>query len=169
MRQIFAFVVLLSFAEVILSCQPREQQKPLLAAIDTAAIKASIDSLGRVVQKAHDLKDAKMLAGTWAKEGIFAIAGGPPFRGRDAIVSALTNMPPPPPGASMKLHVLDIQVMAPTWVYVFGVDSMKYTPPGSKVEVVETSTFFVVGRKTSEGWQTYREILSPNQLPKNTK
>jgi ketosteroid isomerase-like protein len=153
--------------EIILSCQSREQQKPLTVAIDTAAIKASIDSLGRVVQKSHDLNDGKMLSATWAKDGILVIAGNPPVHGRDAIVSMLTSMPPPPTGATMKLNVLDIQVMSPTWVYVFGVDSLKYTPPGSKVATIETSTFFVVARKTSEGWQSYREILSPNQPQKN--
>jgi len=168
MRQFFAFAFLLGCMEIILSCQSREQQKPLLAAIDTAAIKASIDSLGRVVQKSHDLNDSKMLSATWAKDGILVMAGSAPVHGRDAIVSTLTSMPPPPPGATMQLNVLDIQVMSPTWVYVFGVDSLKYTPPQSKDAVVETSTFFVVARKTPEGWQTFREILSPNQPQKNT-
>lgn len=167
MKQFFAFAALLGCMEIILSCQPHDQQKILTAVIDTAAIKASIDSVGRVVQKAHDLRDSKMLAGTWAKDGIFVMAGSPPVHGRDAIVSTLTSMPSPPPGATMRLNVLDIQVMSPTWVYVFGVDSLKYTPPESKVAIIETSTFFVVARKTSEGWQTFREILSPNQPQKN--
>jgi hypothetical protein len=167
MKQFFAFPALLGCMEIILSCQPRDQKKSGVAAIDTAAIKASIDSLGRVVQKSHDLNDSKMLSATWAKDGILVIAGRPPVRGRDAIVSTLTSMPPPPPGATMRLNVLDIQVMSPTWVYVFGIDSLKYTPLQSKVAVVETSTFFVVARKTSEGWQSFREILSPNQPHKN--
>lgn len=29
--------------------------------------------------------------------------------------------------------------------------------------MTETSTFLVLIRKTAEGWQTYREVLSANQ------
>ena len=43
-----------------------------------------------------------------------------------------------------------------------GVDTLIYTPPGSRAAVTETSTFLVLLKKTAEGWQTYREVLSAN-------
>jgi uncharacterized protein (TIGR02246 family) len=164
MRRIIAIAVLFSIAISILACQQQEKQPLQYPAIDTTSIKASIDSLGRVVQKAHDTKDSELLASTWAKDGILIIAGSPPVVGRRAIVSALSNMPPLPPGGKMEIHPLDIQVMSPEWAYVLGVDSLKYTTPGATKQTIETSTFFVLVRKTSEGWQTYRETLTPNQM-----
>lgn len=125
-----------------------------------------MDSLGAVVQKAYDTGDDKLLASTWAKDGILTVAGSPPVQGREAIVSVLRSMPPLPPGGKMEIHPIEIQVLAPEWAYVFGVDTLTYTPSGTTDPIKETSTFFVLIRKTPEGWQTYRETLSPNQPPK---
>lgn len=136
---------------------------PEETAIDTAAIIASIDSLGAVVQKAHDSGDEKILASTWAKDGILTMAGHPPVTGRENIVAAMRNLPPLPPGGQMEIHPLEIEVLNGEWAYVFGIDSLKYAEPGTGEPRVETSTFFVLVRKTDEGWQTYREILTPNQ------
>ncbi|MEJ7827780.1 MAG: DUF4440 domain-containing protein [Segetibacter sp.] len=153
------FVVALGFS----ACQQPDWRKFEHVALDTTAIKASVDSLGAVVQKAHTTGDDKLLGSTWATDGILSIAGSPPVQGRNAIISALRNMPPPPAGGKMEIHPIEIQVLSPEWAYVFGVDSLIYTPPGAKAPVKETSTFFVLVRKTTEGWQTYREILCPNQ------
>ncbi len=136
------------------------------AAIDTAAIKASIDSLGGVVQKAHDTGDEKLMGSTWAKDGILIIGSNPPIKGREAIVSTLSKLPPPPPGGKMEIHPIEIEVLSSNAAYVLGVDSLKYTPSGASAPVTETSNFFVLVRKTPEGWQTYREILIPYQGPK---
>lgn len=168
MKKTFLSTILLITVTSILSCKSGNEQRPEHARVDTTAIKASIDSLGAMVQKAHDTKDDKLLASTWAKDGIFIIAGSPPVRGRDAIVSALGNMPPLPPGGRMTIHPIEVQVLSPEWAYVLGIDSMIYTPPGANGLVKETSTFFVLVRKTPEGWQTYRETLSPNQLPRKS-
>lgn len=165
MKQIVTIAALFGIALSIPACQHQEKQLLQHLTIDTASIIASIDSLGRVVQKAHDTKDNELMASTWAKDGILIIAGSPPVVGREAIVSALSNMPPLPPGGKMEIHPLDIQVMSPEWAYVLGVDSLKYTVPGTTKQAIETSTFFVLVRKSSEGWQTYRETLTPNQPP----
>jgi len=148
---------------IILACKSGDEQKPEHALIDTVAIRVSIDSLGAMVQKAHETRDNKLLASTWAKDGILTIAGSPPITGREAIVSAIGNMPPLPPGGTMTIHPIEIQVLNSEWAYVFGTDSLKYTPAGAKEQVKETTTFFVIVRKTPEGWQTYRETLTPNQ------
>ena len=163
MKQILAIAALFGIAISIPACQQQEKQPLHQTATDTISIKASIDSLGGVVQKAHDTKDNELMASTWAKDGILIIAGRPPVFGRDAIVSVLSNMPPLPPDGKMEIHPLDIQVMSSEWAYVLGVDSLKYTAPGTTKQTIETSTFFVLVRKTSEGWQTYRETLTPNQ------
>lgn len=165
MKSILAIIILFVAVICTPACKSKDEQKLEPSDIDTVAIKASLDSLGALVQKAHDTRDNKLLASTWAKDGILTIAGSPPINGRDAIVSALGNMPPPPHGGTMTIHPIEIQVLNSEWVYVFGIDSLKYTPPGTTEQIIETSTFFVLVRKTSDGWQTYRETLSPNQPP----
>ena len=165
MNRIFSIAAPFGIAINILACQQQEKQPLQQPAIDTTSIMASIDSLGGVVQRAHDTKDSILMASTWAKDGILIISGSPPVFGRDAIVSALSKMPPLPPGGKMEIHPLEIQVMSHEWAYVLGVDSLKYTAPGATKQTIETSTFFVLVRKTSEGWQTYRETLAPNQKP----
>ncbi len=163
MKQIDTIIFLLMSVIIIFSCKSGSGETPEHPSIDTVAIKAAIDSLGGMVQRAHDTKDDKLLASTWAKDGILSIAGGPPVKGRDAIVSALGNMPPLPPGGTMTIHPIEVQVLSPEWAYVFGIDSLKFTPQGATKQVTKTSTFFVLVKKTAEGWQTYRETLNPNQ------
>ncbi len=165
MKSILAIIILFVAVICTPACKSQDEQKLEQSGIDTVAIRASIDSLGAMVQKAHETRDDKLLASTWAKDGILTIAGSPPITGRDAIVSALGNMPPLPPGGTMTIHPIEIQVLNSEWAYVFGIDSLKYIPAGTTEQVKETSTFFVLLRKTQEGWQTYRETLSHNQPP----
>jgi len=163
MKQILLITILFSFVISIVACQQHEKQQFQQSVTDSISIKASIDSLGGVVQKAHDTKDSKLLASTWAEDGILIIAGSPPVYGRNAIVSVLGNMPQLPTGGKMEIHPIEIKVISPEWAYVLGIDSLKYTAHGAAKQTIETSTFFVLVRKTSEGWQTYRETLTPNQ------
>jgi len=157
------FLASLAVLTQVISCQTQNPHDTNTERIDTARILASIDSLGAVVQKAHDTKDSNLLATTWAKNGALVIAGSPPVYGRDSIVTKLRNMPSLPEGGSIKMNIVEVQVINSQWAYVFGIDSLRYFSPSKKDTVNETSTFFVLVRKTSEGWQTYRETLSPNQ------
>jgi hypothetical protein len=169
MKSTFACTTVLGFIVLIQSCQPVNGQESSQVAIDTAAIKASIDSLGAVVSKAHYLRDSKMFASTWAKDGILSMPGSPPVYGRDAIASSFANTPPLPPGSNFQMRRIDMKIMAADWVYILGTDSLTYTPVGASLPIKEASTFFVIIRKTPEGWQTFREVLSPNQSQKERK
>lgn len=160
-------IILLTCVLAIVGCKNQNGKSTDHNKIDTTAILRSIDSLGAVVQKAHTTGDKKLLASTWAEDGIFINCQSEPVRGRDAIVTALTNMPPLPPGSNMTVHPLEIQVLSKDWAYVFGVDSLKIAMPGATTPVVSTMSFLVIVKKTKEGWQTYRETLSPNSNPGN--
>ena len=146
------------------ACQPQTPDSSTeAAALDTTAIRASIDSLAANVMRAEEAGDAELFATTWATDGIMALPGKPPLHGRDSIVAYFRRRPPLPPGAKMTIHPTELQILSPHWAYVFGVDSLTFTPQGANSPVHETSTFLVVLRKTSEGWQSYREVLSANQ------
>lgn len=146
------------------SCQSPIQRAPDSSeAFDTTAIRASIDSLAAKVMRANETGDAELFGATWAEDGIMSEAGSPPVHGRDSIVAKFRRRPPLPAGAKMTIHPTELQIQSAEWAYVMGVDTLTYTPPNASTAIRETSTFLVVLRKTSEGWQTYREVLSANQ------
>lgn len=149
---------------LLMTCQPQSQPPSRQdLAFDTAAIRASLDSLGAAVGQADQSGDAELYASTWAEDGILVAPGTPPIHGRDSIVAAFRRRPPLPPGSSLTIHPTDMRILSPDWVYVFGVDTLRYAREGAAEPVTETLTFMVLVRKTAEGWQTYREVLSPNQ------
>lgn len=133
------------------------------AGLDTASIRAAIDSLAANVMRANETGDAELFAKTWAVDGIMSDAGSTPVQGRDSIVARFRRRPPLPPGAKMTIHPTELQIQSTEWAYVMGVDTLTLTPPNASAPVRKTSTFLVILRKTPEGWQTYREILSANQ------
>lgn len=163
-RSLRAVLLAIVLGVSLTACPEHEQQHAgQSAAIDTAAIGASLDSLAAAVTRANQTGDAELFASTWAEDGVMSAPGTPPVRGRDAIVADFRRRPPLPAGATMTIHPSEIRVLSPEWAYAFGVDSLTYTPEGAAEPVKETSTFLVLVRKTSEGWQTYREVLSANQ------
>ncbi|MEO5824322.1 MAG: DUF4440 domain-containing protein [Gemmatimonadales bacterium] len=149
------------------ACQPSAQPTSNESiAVDTAAILAAIDSLGAVVMRANEAGDAELIATTWAEDGMVSASGSAPVRGRDSIVAAFRRRPPLPPGATMTIHPTEMKVLSAEWVYVSGSDTLTFTPPGAATPVKESFTFLVLVRKTAEGWQSYREVLSANQTPR---
>jgi uncharacterized protein (TIGR02246 family) len=136
---------------------------PTVAALDTAAIRAAIDTLASKVMRAHETGDAELFASTWAVDGIMSDAGATPIVGRDSIVAAFRRRPPLPSGARMTIHPTEMQIQGAEWAYVFGVDTLTFASVEGATPARETFTFMVILRKTTEGWQSYREVLSPNQ------
>jgi uncharacterized protein (TIGR02246 family) len=148
---------------IIGACQSPSRSASKTEAFDTTAIRASIDSLAANVMRANETGDAELYATTWATDGIMSEAGSPPLRGRDAIVAKFRERPPLPPGAKVTVHPNEFHIQSAEWAYVMGVDTLRFTPPKASAPVLQTSTFLVILRKTAEGWQTYREVLSANQ------
>ena len=146
------------------ACQsPNQQRSGTSEALDTAGIRASIDSLAANVMRANETGNAELLATTWAVDGIMSEAGSPPVHGRDSIVARFRRRPPLPPGAKMTIHPTELRIQSEEWAYVMGVDTLRFSPPNAATPVQQTFTFLVVLHKTPEGWQTYREVLSANQ------
>lgn len=144
------------------ACAPDQPASTSTEALDSAAIRASIDNLAANVMRANQTGDADLFATTWTKDGIMSDAGSPPVHGRDSIVAHFRRRPPLPPGARMTIHPTELQIQSAEWAYVMGVDTLTFTPANASVPVTQTSTFLVILRKTTEGWQTYREVLSAN-------
>ena len=149
---------------VLGACQSPDERNPGLSeALDTTAIRISIDSLTANVMRANETGDAELYATTWARDGILSNTGSPPIYGRDSIVAKFRQRPPLPPGARMTVHPTELRIQSPDWAYVMGVDTFSVTPPDAPGPIQETYTFLVILRRSAEGWQTYREVVSANQ------
>jgi uncharacterized protein (TIGR02246 family) len=157
----------LSLLPVILlllsACRQPDRSEPVGVAFDSAAVVASVDSLGAVVGRAHETRDAELFASAWARDGVMSAPGMPPARGRDAIVAAFREQPALPEGATMTIHPQEVRPLSAEWAYVFGIDSLKLPGDAAAEQIVQTFSFLVLLRKTAEGWQTYREVLTPHQ------
>jgi uncharacterized protein (TIGR02246 family) len=157
-------VITVSVAAGLMACRPQDQPSSgQSTAVDTAAILAAIDSLGAIVERADETGDAELYASTWTEDAVISMPGSPPVHGRDAIVADFRRRPPFPRGARFTIHPGEIRILSGEWAYVFGVDSLTYTPERAAEPVAETSTFLVLIRKTPEGWQGYREVIGANQ------
>ncbi len=160
-RCLRAIVFLAIIAAGCQSPSPRTQDSA--ETLDTTAIRASIDSLAANVMRSNETGDAELFATAWAKDGIMSDAGTPPVHGRDSIVARFRRRPPLPPGAKMTIHPTEFRIQSAEWAYIMGVDTLTSPSSNASGPIQKTFTFLVVLRKTSEGWQTYREVLSANQ------
>jgi uncharacterized protein (TIGR02246 family) len=132
------------------SCQSQVPRAPDTSeALDTAGIRASIDSLAAKVMRANETGDAALYGAAWAEDGIMSEAGSPPVHGRDSIVARFRRRPPLPAGATMTINPTEVQIQSAEWAYVMGVDTFTFTPQNASARIQETFTFLVVLRKTS--------------------
>jgi len=131
--------------------------------LDAAAIGAALNELANTIKRAFATSDADLYVSAFTEDAILSMPAMPQARGKAAIKEFFINRPELPPGATFEVEPTEIEILSSEWAYAFGVDTLKYTPPGSGKELTETMTFMVLIRKTSDGWKTYREVLSADQ------
>jgi len=56
-----------------------------------------------------------------------------------------------------------MEVLSSESAYVYGTDTLEFSVPGSGDRVAQTMTFLVLIKKTSDGWKTFREVVSEDQ------
>ena len=127
--------------------------------LDKDRIAAEVLELAERVDKAYRTNDSELYAETLDEDAIVSIPGKPPVRGREALKSMFESRPPLPPGATFEVNPTEIEIISGDWAYAFGTDTFT-VPISHGAPVVETMTFMVLIRRTSEGWKTFREVLS---------
>jgi len=161
-----SFLVLVLAGTVLLgACQPQEVRDDE-GRIDTAAVKASIDSIRTVYEEAYANGDFETLRTVPHAQMIYSPPGRAPVHGRDSIVAYEERARPP--GATLDIEPTDLRVLSPNWVYEYGTSTLRFTPEGAEESQSIQTTYLVIFRKTSDGWKAYRESLSSNHpLPDN--
>jgi len=155
----------LSSAVVICAaaCQPQRQERTTgQAAVDTAAVRAIIDSLRAAWEKGVGAGDFKSMTTMLADGAVMVGPGGPAW---DSL-TALGSGAPFPPGATIDITPLEVRVMSPEWAYEFGSSTVTYTPGGTNQARKLRDTYLILFRNTANGWKVYREVASSKAPPK---
>jgi ketosteroid isomerase-like protein len=131
------------------------------AAVDTAAVRATIDSL-------RGAWEAGVAAGNYASMGtlladgaVMVQPGGP---GWDSLATAAAGAPFPP-GTTIDITPLEVRGLGPEWAYEFGTSAVTYTPAGSTAARQLSDTYLILFRKTPGGWKVFREVASSKAPP----
>lgn len=149
----------------LVACQPQsEQPEGQTAAVDTAEVKATFDSLRTAFLDAYEAGDAKTIASLWAEDGITSGPGTPPVRGRDSI-RALIERDPALGTATAEISPLEVRVLSRDWAYEMGVLTVRYTPDGADQRQTAEISYLAVIHRTPNGWKFYREAYNMNHPP----
>lgn len=156
-----AVVVTLAFAAGVFGCQPPDQQRGGEAgAVDTAAVMATIDSIGSVAEQAYNGGDVGKVAEFFHPEITYSPMGESPIRGRDSVVAYENrNLPP---GATIDFNTIETEVLSGQWAYTMGTVTLQFTPEGATEEQTVAATFLDVFHHTEDGWKIYRSVVSAN-------
>jgi ketosteroid isomerase-like protein len=155
-------------AASVAACQPNDRAVPppqseQAAALDTAAVRAAIDSLRSDYEQAVASGNFDKMATGLAEGAVMVPPGGPKW---DAMFAS--SKLPFPPGATIDITPIEIRVLSPDWAYEFGTSTLTYKPAGAATAETMNDTYLVLFRKTAGGWKLFREVASSNLPPQTT-
>lgn len=143
------------------ACQPQTaEQEQAAATVDTAAIRAAVDSLRAGFEDAFNAGEYETAASFIHPEMIYSPPGSPPIQGRDSVIAH--DRRAFPAGATIEIAPMDTRILGDEWVYEYGTSTVTFTPEGADQERSIESTYLVIIRNTDDGWQIFRESLSSN-------
>lgn len=145
------------------ACQPRAPGVDGAAAVDTAAVVASVDSLRSAYQRAVADGDWQRLAGMVTEDARLVSPGSEAW---DAALAAASEAGTPfPPGSTLEITSAEAGVLGPDWAYDMGTGVLTWTPEGADEPRTARDTYLVLLHRTSEGWKVHREVASSRPLP----
>lgn len=135
------------------------------ASVDTAAVRATIDSLRGAWEAGVAAGDYESMGTLLADGAVMVQPGGP---GWDSLATAAAGGAFPP-GTTIDITPIEVRVLSPDWAYEFGTSAVTYTPPGSNEARKLSDTYLILFRNTAGGWKVYREVASSKAPPTSTE
>lgn len=158
MRALTGFLALTAL--MVWACQPQEPRAEEAAAVDTAAIVASIDSLRSGYQDAVAERDWERLGAMVTSAAVMVPPGGAAW---DSLYAAAEG--PFPEGATLEIASTEVGVLSADWAYDMGNGTITWTPEGAAEPRTLRDTYLVLLHRTEDGWKLHREVASSRQLP----
>jgi len=148
---------------VFAACQPQGTSRDAAAAVDTAAIRASLDSLRSAWEQAVSDGDWQRLPAMLSEDAMVAQAGGAAW---DSVRAAASRAGTPfPPGSTMEIDSREVGVLSADWAYDMGTGSLTWTPEGTDEPRTVRDSYLVLLHRTADGWKVHREVASSSPLP----
>lgn len=163
-RRWTSLVMTLFLSTGLIACQQSVQhQGEGAGAVDTAAVRAALDSLRSEGEQAYREDDIGRVADSFHPELIYSPVASPPIRGPDSAVAFENqNMVL---GATFDYEPIETRVLTDRWAYQLGTSTLRFTAEGAQEYQPLTATYLDVFRKTDDGWKVYRSVISSNELP----
>ena len=145
------------------ACQPQEEPAGEAggAAVDTAAVMASLDSLRSAYSQAVAEDDWRALGGMVTSDAMIV---NPGTAGWDSLVAAAGDAPFPP-GTTLEIEPHETRLLSEDWVYEIGTGTVTWTPEGADEPREVHDTYLVILHRTADGWKVHREVGSSRPLP----
>lgn len=154
-----AALTLVSILASITACQPGQQQPADVAAVDTAAVIAAIDSMRGLYEQSVAAGDVETMGGMFA-EGAVMVGSGADRAQWDSLHQNI-------PSGRVTLDMTPIETMflSEEWAYFFGTSTATYTPEGATQPRTLRNTHLLLFRNTGGGWKIYRLVASSAPPP----
>lgn len=144
---------------LLAACQPADRPADGAAAVDTAAVLASVDSLRSAYQQAVAEGDWERLGTMVTEDAIMVMPGSAAW---DSMETASEG--PFPPGATLEINSMEAGVLAADWAYDMGSSTVTWTPEGADGERTLRDTYLVLLHRTEDGWKVHREVANSRPL-----
>lgn len=149
---------------LLVGCQPAEQEPAgETAALDTAAVRAAIDTLRQDYLEAYNGGDAATLATLYTADAVFHPADAPPVEGRESIGAYFGRFLAPGPSLEVESH--EVIPLSESWASSGGGYRVTVTPEGAEEPMTVRGSYLLLFRNTAEGWKLFRHTASYDSVP----
>lgn len=149
---------------LLAGCQPAEQgQTGETAALDTAAVRAAIDTLRQDYLEAYNGGDAAALATLYTADAVFLPADAPPVDGRDSIRAHWDRELAAGPSLEVESH--EVIPLSESWTSSGGNYRVTVTPEGAEEPMTVRGSYLLLFRNTDEGWKLFRHSATYDSVP----
>lgn len=163
-RPAAALAPLVALPLLLAGCQPAEQgQTGETAGVDTAAVRASIDTLRQAYLEAYNAGDAAAVASLYTGDAVFLPADAPPVEGRDSIRAHWERFLAAGPTLEVESH--EVTPLSPSWTTSGGLYRVTVTPEGAEEPTTVRGSYLLLFRNTPEGWKLFRHSATYDSVP----
>lgn len=155
-----AAVTLVSIMAGIAACQPGEQQPADVAAVDTSAFIATIDSMRALYEQSVAAGDLETMGGMFAEGAVMVGAGGAARAQWDSLHQSI-----PSGRVTLDMTPIETVFLSEEWAYFFGTSTATYTPEGATQPRTLRNTHLLLFRNTGGGWKIYRLVATSAPPP----
>jgi ketosteroid isomerase-like protein len=121
-------------------------------------IMSALGALAETMKRAFAEDHVESYLAAFDKDAIVSWPGMKLARGHGELRELFENRPQLPPGSTLTINPLELEVLSSDWAYAFGTDILSHADGST-----DTLTFIALIGKTADGWKTFREVVSPDQ------